>query len=165
MIFEQCLKDMHRGAVFSSCRKWRYALGRIWDKDRPYAVFIGLNPSTADEVEDDPTIRRCIRYAYDWGYGGVHMLNIFAFRATDPRDMKAAADPVGNYNDTYLLNYATRPNTGVVVAAWGAHGTFMDREKTVKELIQPLHCLSITKDGHPGHPLYLKKDLKPVLYK
>ena len=151
MTFKDIHKNMYRGAVLSPCRKYRYALNRIWNKDMPFVVFIGLNPSTADEIEDDPTIRRCIRYAYDWGYGGVHMLNLFAFRATEPKDMREAAEPVGIDNDKFLLAYASRPKNEIVIAAWGAHGAFLGREKAVKKLISPLHCLSITKDGHPGH--------------
>lgn len=164
MTFEECLKTMYKGAVISPCLNYRYQLERTWDVERSYAVFIGLNPSTADAVEDDPTIRRCMRYAYDWGYGGVVMLNLFAFRATKPRDMFNAFDPVGPLNDEFLISNSNYSRTGIVVAAWGTYGSFMNREKAVKQLIQPLHCLSITKDGHPGHPLYLKKDLKPVLF-
>lgn len=164
MTFEEATVDMHKGAVISPCRKYRYQLERIWDINRQYAVFIGLNPSTADAVNDDPTIRRCMRYAYDWGYGGVIMLNLFAFRATKPRDMFNAYDPIGPLNDEYLVNNSKYSRTGVIVAGWGTHGSFINRDKAVKDLIKPLHCLSITNGGHPGHPLYLKKDLKPVLY-
>ena len=86
---------MEKGARFSESRTHRYALWRIWEKGAPMVMFVGLNPSTADETQDDPTIRRCIDFAKRWGYGGLYMLNIFAFRATNPKDMKAAADPVG----------------------------------------------------------------------
>lgn len=164
MSFEDIQASMQREASFSPCRTWRYGLSRVWDSRKQVVMFIGLNPSSADETQDDPTIRRCIRYAYDWGYGGLVMMNLFAFRATDPQDMKAAAAPVGPENNKRLLEISKHRAVGIVIAGWGAHGAFLDREKTIKELIQPLHCLSITKDGHPGHPLYLKKDLKPVLY-
>ena len=83
-----------RHAVFSPCRTYRYALSRVWAADKPYALFIGLNPSTADETLDDPTIRRCIDFAKRWGYGGLVMANLFAYRATDPAVMKRAAEPV-----------------------------------------------------------------------
>ena len=89
---------------------------------------------------------------------------LFAFRATKPRDMFNAFDPVGPLNDEFLISNSNYSNMGIMVAGWGAHGSFMNREKAVKKLIQPLHCLSVTKDGHPGHPLYLKKGLKPGLY-
>ena len=81
-----------RHAVFSPCRTYRYALSRVWAADKPYALFIGLNPSTADETLDDPTIRRCIDFAKRWGYGGLVMANLFAYRATEPSEMKAATD-------------------------------------------------------------------------
>lgn len=164
MKFEDIQKDMYRAAALSPCEKYRYTLTRVWENSQQRVVFIGLNPSTADETQDDPTIRRCMRYAYDWGYGGVYMLNLFAFRATNPKDMMAAQDPVGPYNDKFLIEYTAGIHAGNVVAAWGAHGAFQGRDKAVKDMISPLHCLHITKDGHPGHPLYLKKDLKPVLF-
>ena len=164
MTFEYIQKNMYRAAALSPCEKYRYALSRLWDMSQQRVVFIGLNPSTADAIEDDPTIRRCVRYAFDWGYGGVYMLNLFAYRATNPKDMMAAEDPVGPRNDKFLLEYTSGIHEGNVVAAWGTDGAFLGRDKAVKKLISPLHCLSITKDGHPGHPLYLKKDLKPVLY-
>ncbi|MEP0894347.1 DUF1643 domain-containing protein [Leptolyngbya boryana FACHB-1624] len=84
-------------------------------------MFVGLNPSTADETHDDPTIRRCTKFAKDWGYSGLCMTNLFAYRATDPKEMIASVDSIGLENDQYLLEYAAR--AGIVVAAWGNHGT------------------------------------------
>ena len=127
-----------------------------------YAMFIGLNPSTADEIEDDPTIRRCIGYAKDWGYSGLCMTNLFAFRATLPTVMKSQADPIGPDNDRYLLDMAKY--AGVIVAAWGVNGNHLGRDKRVFEMINNLHHLGFTKEGYPRHPLYLKKDLRPVLW-
>lgn len=155
---------MQRGATFSPCRAYRYELHRVWDAHKPPAMFIGLNPSTADETVDDPTIRRCIAYAQAWGYGGLIMGNLFAFRATDPKVMKAASFPVGGDNDHWLRVNALR--AGVVVAAWGTHGAFLDRGLIVKRDLAEvarggLHHLKLTKDGYPGHPLYLKADLQP----
>ena len=152
------------GASFSPCRTYRYALWRNWGGLLPgangYAMFVGLNPSTADETEDDPTIRRCIGFAKAWGYAGLCMTNLFAFRATDPRVMKAATDPVGEDNDWTLQ--ITAETAGVVVAAWGAHGTHMGRADAVRRMLPSLHYLRLTKDGHPGHPLYLPASLRPV---
>ena len=153
---------MTRQTILSQCRTYRYTLwrefgGLIGDG---YAMFIGLNPSTADEVNDDPTIRRCIAFAKSWGYGALCMTNLFAFRATDPNDMKAAAEPVGPDNDRHLVELAR--NAGVVVAAWGTHGTYRGRDAIVRSLIPNLHCLKKTGAGHPGHPLYLRADLKPI---
>ena len=151
---------MKKTAELSPCRKYRYSLSRVWDESKPVCLFIGLNPSTADEVEDDPTIRRCINYAKSWGYGSLIMANIFAFRATDPRDMKAAADPVGIDNDYYLTELASKAS--MIVAAWGNHGSHLNRSEQVKALIPTLHCLKVTGTGQPSHPLYLKADLQPV---
>lgn len=152
---------MYNGANFSPDRMYRYDLWRTWIDGNGYAMFIGLNPSTADETQDDPTIRRCIAFAKAWGYSGLCMTNLFAFRATKPDDMKRAADPVGPQNDGVLQERASR--AGVVVAAWGAHGDYKNRGWWVANglLKAPLHYLRLTKDGHPGHPLYLPKTLVP----
>ena len=153
---------MERTADFSECRKYRYALWRIWGGITGYAMFVGLNPSTADETVDDPTIRRCISFAQDWGYSGLCMTNIFAYRATKPSDMKCAIDPVGKDNDDWLRDASS--GAAVVVAAWGTHGTFAGRHTAVRKLLPNLHYLKLTKDGHPSHPLYLQKTLRPVLW-
>src|SRR5262249_55544994 len=116
----------------------------------------------ADHVRDDPTIRRCLDFAKRWGYGGLYMTNIFAFRATDPKVMKKAADPIGLENDFWLRK--TAKGTGLVVAAWGTHGAFKDRARDVIEQIPDLHCLRTTKSGMPEHPLYLPKALTPIPY-
>jgi len=149
-------------AVFSPCRRYRYLLWRRWasDWDSNYAVFVGLNPSTADETLDDPTIRRCVRFAQDWGYSGLCMANIFGFRATNPKDMIAIDDPIGVENDDYLIEYSSR--AGIVIAAWGNHGTHKNRHLQITELIPVLHCLKVTKTGMPGHPLYLPKSSRPI---
>jgi len=121
---------IHKSAVFSPCRTWRYVLERVWwPRDQHRVPFLGLNPSTADEIEDDPTVRRCLGYAKQWGFGGMIMLNIFAFRATNPRVMKAAADPVGPDNDGCLTTVANRVT--LVVAAWGNDGAFRGRSREV----------------------------------
>ena len=154
------------GAEFSPCRLWRYTLWRIWDAERPYCAFIGLNPSTATETENDPTVSRCINYARDWGYGGMYMLNLFAWRATDPDDMKAADEPVGAENDVAILKVAK--GAGLVICAWGNHGAYRDRSKHVRSILHDagiaVHCLKTTGSGEPGHPLYLKANCKPVPY-
>lgn len=151
---------MTRQTILSPCRTYRYTLWREWIGGDGYAMFVGLNPSTADETQDDPTIRRCIGFAKSWGYAGLCMTNLFAFRATKPEDMKAAADPVGPENDTHLRTLAAE--AGVIVAAWGANGTYRGRDAEVQKLLPSLHCLALTKGGHPGHPLYLLKTLSPV---
>lgn len=149
-----------RGAALSTCRRYRYELWRRWDESKPYAMFIGLNPSTADEVVDDPTVRRCIRFARDWGYGALCMANLFAYRATRPADLLAQDDPVGPENDAYLQRLAAE--AGVVIAAWGVHGTHGGRHNAVRAMLPRLHYLRLTKNGLPGHPLYLPASLRPV---
>lgn len=151
---------MTKQTIFSPDRIYRYTLWREWIGGDGYAMFVGLNPSTADETQDDPTIRRCIAFAKSWGYAGLCMTNLFAFRATDPKDMLAQGDPVGDENDDWLVRIAS--DAGVVVAAWGVHGTHLGRDKDVRAMLPNLHCLALTKEGHPGHPLYLRKTLTPV---
>lgn len=153
---------MKTDAKFSECRKYRYALWRVWDESKPYVAIIGLNPSTADEVQNDPTINRCISFARSWGYGGVCMINLFAFRATAPADMMSAHDPVGPDNDKWLVEIAKE--AGGVVAAWGNDGSYLGRSTLVKNMILNLCALKINKSGEPAHPLYLKASLVPVSY-
>ncbi len=155
----------YEAATFSPCRKYRYTLWRKWDDDwqTNFCMFIGLNPSTADEVQDDPTIRRCIGFAKNWGYSALCMTNIFAYRATDPKDMKSAEDPIGVDNDHYLIECATKARC--VIAAWGNHGVFKNRSNQVSSMISmisPLLCLRVTASGMPSHPLYLPQTLEPI---
>lgn len=151
------------GALFSDCDTYRYRLWRLWDTELPTMNVIGLNPSTADATNDDPTIRRCIGFARAWGYGGLVMTNLFAFRATDPREMKRAADPVGPDNNRHLVDVARA--AGMVIAAWGTHGTHVGRAQAVSALIDvPVYCLGRTKGAAPKHPLYLSKATQPEVY-
>jgi hypothetical protein len=124
-------------------------------------MIIGLNPSTADETEDDPTIRRCVQFARLWGYGGLCMANLFAFRAAKPAELFAARDPIGPGNDEWLMKLAA--SAGVVVAAWGNGGTHLERANAVTRLIPNLYCLRMNRSGQPAHPLYLPADLRPTL--
>lgn len=155
---------VHKSAEFSPCRRYRYLLSRKWG-DGLRVAFIGLNPSTADETQDDPTIRRCIGFAKAWGYGGLWMLNLFAFRATLPKDMKAAIDPVGPENDEFIYRVAKR--SALVVAAWGVHGRYRNRSVEVAGVLGmagPVHCLGVTQDGSPKHPLYLPRTAELAAY-
>ena len=150
---------MKSNAYFSRCRQYRYALSRIWEPEKPYAMIIALNPSTADHVNNDPTITRCIGFAKSWGYGGLYVANLFAYRATYPTDLFAADHPIGSNNDRWLRKLSRE--AGIVVAGWGNHGKHQNRSSKVKAMISPLHYLKLNKSGEPAHPLYLKANLKP----
>lgn len=126
-------------------------------------MFVGLNPSTADAEQDDPTIRRCIGFAKEWGYGELLMGNLFAFRATNPAIMAAADDPIGPDNDMWLNELAEEAS--LVIAAWGAHPIATSRAQQVVETLDDVKCLGVTKGGHPRHPLYLPKTATPIDFK
>lgn len=156
------MKDLFEdsGAHFSSCRKYRYALYRIWDDSKPLVMFIGLNPSTANENEDDPTIRRVKRFARDWGFGGVYMMNLFAYITPYPDKLILYADPIGN-NDAWLKEVSEK--CGAVVFAWGSFKQATERAKDVSKLFTNAMALRINKDGTPAHPLYIPANVKPVV--
>lgn len=143
-------------AVISECGTYRYELRRTWDPQRPVVEWVMLNPSTADGVTDDPTIRRCVGFAYSWGYGGIVVRNLFALRATDPAELRDHTDPVGPENEAHL---GQTPSDGALtVCAWGAHGGLRNRGAAVRDLLAargPIYHLGLTKAGHPRHPLYL----------
>ncbi len=151
------LTDGDRGANLSGCTNYRYTLWRIWDKALPLAMIIGLNPSTADANTDDPTIRRCISFMKGFGYGGFYMVNLFAFRATEPAVMKKADFPVGHpFNDEYLK--LTTNKVAIVIFAWGTDGHYLNRDREVIAMFPNAYCFGKTKEGHPKHPLYLASD-------
>ncbi len=154
---------LDHGADFSKCRKYRYTLWRIWNLNKPKVMFIGLNPSTADEINNDPTVTRCINYSKLWGYGGMYMMNIFAFRTTYPSELKKSTNPIGIDNDYWIKKVSK--SVDKCIGAWGNDGDFLDRSKEIIKLIPQLYCLKINNSGEPSHPLYLKSTLKPTLYK
>jgi hypothetical protein len=144
-------------AHFSACRTWRYSLTREIAalEGKGTCTFVGLNPSTADETKDDPTIRRCMDFARRWGYARLAVVNVYAFRCTDPRALRDAADPVGPENDAVLS--VVFAGSDLIVAAWGIH-TGEDRVADVMRLPhRPFACLGLTKEGAPRHPLYLPR--------
>lgn len=153
---------METGAVLSKCRQYRYALWRTWDPDKGKVMFIGLNPSYADEVENDMTITRCISYAKQWGYGGIIMGNLFAFRSPNPAEMRKSLNPVGPENDRWLEELAGQATD--VVAIWGNSGTFQNRAVAVRKMFPELQCLRITGVGQPHHTRGLPNGLAPVPY-
>jgi len=153
---------IHKNATISDCRKYRYALSRTWDDKMRTVLFIALNPSTADEINDDPTIRRCINYAKNWGFGSILVANLFAYRTTNPAILRYVNNPVGNDNDQYILDLSKKAH--IIVAAWGNEGSLFNRDKEVARLIPNLMCLKVNKSGQPTHPLYQKKDKELIIF-
>lgn len=151
---------MTRDAVFSDCGTYRYALSRRWDDRLGAATFIMLNPSTADAATDDPTIRRCVGFARRWGLGAVQVHNLYALRATDPRELWNHQDPIGPDNNAALR--AAGAGAALLVCAWGACARAERRAGEVLGLLTAgitsgvwvLHCVGITGSGAPRHPLY-----------
>lgn len=171
-LFKNKLPDLYFGTVLSPDRQYRYVLERVWDSyntDGGALCFVGLNPSTADETIDDATIRVCRNYAESWGYCRMLMVNLFAFRATKPADMRRAADPIGPENNAWL---AKASDASVeVICAWGRHGSFKDRDREVLKILckdrlyrDSVKCLTLTGGGFPHHPLYLSRDTRPFTY-
>ena len=162
---------MSNACVFSADRRHRYSLIHRWDdmftpageRERSIA-WICLNPSTADENQLDPTLRRIRGFSAGWGYTHFVMLNAFAFRATDPADMKVALDPVGPENDRWIRHWAERAER--VIVGWGEHGGHLDRHRQVVALLDPAKtfCLARNASGQPKHPLYVAQNTMPVRF-
>lgn len=148
------------GAVFSEDRKYRYYLWRQWDETKPTIVFIGLNPSTANESKNDPTIRRVINFARDWGYGKIYMMNLFALVSPYPKYLIDCVDPVGE-NDSYLFDKCEGND---VLFAWGSFKAAKDRAKYVSSLLPKAICLGLNSDGSPKHPLYIPSNTQPIIF-
>ncbi len=155
--------DAASTAVYSDCERYRYLLTRVWNDAGRRALFIMLNPSTATEVQNDPTVERCERRARALGFGAFRVTNIFAWRDTDPKALLRAVEPVGEANDKTILD-----STGwadQIICAWGAHGAHLDRGAAVAAMLRgtdlPLFHLGLTKAGHPKHPLYIGYAVKP----
>lgn len=149
---------MKKTAEISACGKYRYELTRVWDESKPMVCFIGLNPSTADAEKDDATIRKCIGFATRWGYGGLLMLNVFAFRTVSPKVLKAAAkngdDVIGDNRGPKILNRIKNHAITHVVACWGQHAGQRGID-VASWWPEPLECLGRCRDGSPRHPLML----------
>ena len=148
---------------------YRYRLKRTWDASKPHAMFVMMNPSTADPFVDDPTVAKCGRFARAWGYGGLYVGNTFAYRATDKKHLRLIPDPIGPDNDKHLIAMAKRAD--LVLFAYGqpGHRTLEPRGLAVAKLliekagITP-HVFKLSKQGIPVHPLYLLETLKPVVW-
>ncbi len=156
-----------REVEFSRCRHYRYRLRQIWNKDLPLMVFCMLNPSKADEAGNDPTVERCERRARATkGCGGVEIVNIFAYRSTDPEAMKQHPEPIGQDNDRHILEAAS--TAMMVVCGWGNHGQHLGRGQQVLDMLVKagveVHCLKINSDGFPAHPLYIGYGVAPKVF-
>lgn len=170
-------RHIHRSAEISDCGKYRWWLRRSWRLWGPggeplpgkgVCCFLMLNPSTADGLQDDPTIRRCIGFAKAWGFNVLSVRNLFPWRATDPSELLTADAPTGGHRgDTELLVSAT---ADMLVAAWGAGVPFGREDEALRLLsthfpAKEVFCLGTTKYGHPRHPLYVKADTQPILFR
>lgn len=148
-------------AEISPCGIYRYALTRKTKysstKERT-ALFIMLNPSTADATKNDPTIRRCISFAEREKCTDLVVLNLFALRATDPKELEKHKDPIGLYNNERIAELIDKHKNGIVVAAWGANKFARERGALAQFFYGPFLCLGKNRDGSPKHPLYVKKD-------
>lgn len=153
-----------RTAMYSECGAYRYCLDILWNGNLNMMAVIGLNPSTATHLLDDPTLRRVKRFARDWGYGGVRMLNAFALRSRDPIALFRHPDPIGPENTLEFLYASSLDPT---IAAWGGnirkkHWKHFYRGHDICKAIRNLQCFRLTGNGDPEHPLYLPADLKHV---
>jgi hypothetical protein len=150
------------GAIIDTTEKYRYSLWRIWDDNLPRVTFVMLNPSTADASKDDPTIRRCINFAKDWGFGSLEVVNLFSYRATNPKELFITEEAVGAENDFYIVQAILRSEK--IIVAWGTKGYYLDRNKQVLELLKlyKVYALSLSNEGHPKHPLYIKSNIELI---
>jgi hypothetical protein len=156
-------EEMARSATLSECERYRYRLYRSWD-DGPFIAWLMFNPSTADSDVDDHTIRKCVGFARKWGYGGIVVVNLFAFRSTDPRAVASMPfdEAVGPNADQHILT--SLATAGELICAWGCGAHMRNRTDRPKKLLRsirrtypslPISCLGLAKDGHPRHPLTL----------
>jgi len=158
--------DAASEALYSDCEKYRYELTRVWETNGRKALFVMLNPSTATEIQNDPTVERCERRARALEFGAFRVCNIFAYRATDPRDMREQDDPVGPENDVAILRACDWADQ--IVCAWGTHGEHLARGPEMEQILraQPkkLFHLGLSQKGHPKHPLYIAYAVKPMVW-
>lgn len=171
--------DMERDVKFDDDirRKYRYSLWCRWDATLPQVIFVMLNPSKANENQDDPTLKKCIKFAHYWRYGSLEVVNLFAYCSPDPNDLFQADEPVGLENNSYIQSATNRAH--LIIVAWGASNYLQkkrDRETEVLSLIsgqKTLYCLELTKKEYrlgltkkklPRHPLYIKDSTKPMIF-
>jgi hypothetical protein len=151
-------------AQYSDCERYRYRWIRSWDESLPRIAFLMLNPSTATELATDPTVERCYRRAVGWGFGTLEVVNLFALRSTDPQGLYRVKDPVGTDNDQAITAAVLLAQQ--VVCGWGTYGRHLGRGDAVRELLERIgitpYCLKLTRNGEPGHPLYIGYDVLPT---
>lgn len=165
--------DTYSGATISDCKRYRYNLWRVWEPRKARLVWIMLNPSTADAFTDDATIRRCMGFSHAWGYGGLEVVNLYGWRATDPRKLASVVDPVGPQNDQHIRAALDRSGERLAMVAWGAGAKVPKHALEARALdvlgimqrwtVEP-KCLGLTKAGAPLHPVRLRRDLLPRDY-
>ena len=159
--------DAASTAIYSDCENYRYTLTRTWGDIGKHALFIMLNPSKATEIQNDPTVERCERRSRSLGFDAFTVTNIFAYRATDPKVMRAQTDPIGPDNDATILSAAKTADT--IICAWGTHGEHLNRgpemETMLRAQAKSLHHLGLSKAGHPKHPLYIGYSTQPELWR
>ncbi len=158
------LSETKSTAIFSNCEGYRFRLWRQWDSKKPFLCFVMLNPSTADEAKNDPTVERCEQRARRGGYGGVQIVNLFALRSTNPQALYTHPDPIGKGNDKAIVEACHESAT--VICAWGSHGKLKERGTQIAGILRQeqiiLHTLKMNNDGNPSHPLYLSYETAPV---
>jgi hypothetical protein len=158
------------GATFSPCRKYRTLLWRRWAPEKGTLLFVMLNPSTADEMKNDPTVERCQRRSVALGFGALEVVNLFALRATDPSHLYNHPAPVGSGEgvDNNRIIQEASLRAGMVICGWGQHGGLIGRGKFIASCMRQdgvkLHHLGLTKDGHPRHPLYVSYSKAPEVW-
>ena len=152
------IKPVEKSFHYSQDMRYRYYISRIWDKSKPYALFICLNSSVTEAMVDDKTTTRCIKYAKSSQYGGVYIANLFAITAPTPREMMKSDNPIGDENDMWLAKLAK--NAGITIAAWGNKGNYLNRSAQVRNLLPNLHYLKLNNSGEPAQPLFLDANLK-----
>ncbi|MGF1570073.1 MAG: DUF1643 domain-containing protein [Nodosilinea sp.] len=154
------ISTITRTATFDSTGSYRYSLGRQWRDGGPLLAILMLNPSQASDTADDPTIRRCMGLAHGWRFGAIQVVNLFAYRTADPRQLKQTPDPIGPDNDAALITAAAQADR--ILLAWGNHGCFQERDEAVLALLSSYQakwcCIDHNRTGQPRHPLYVRRD-------
>ena len=165
MMREHRKGDAESWATYSECERYRFALNRVWSGEDKRLLFIMLNPSTATEIINDPSVERCERRARALGFGALRVCNLFGWRSTDPHRLKMVEDPIGIGNDDAIIEGCRWAH--MIICAWGTHGALNGRDINVKKLLRKhadagaIHHLGLSKAGLPRHPLYIAYSRQP----